>query len=368
MSALKSIVAAGTKLWLDSIDPELVRSNREEGATGATSNPVIVSDLIRTGRFDDDLIKLLDGGASDDAAAWQLTDKLVRAAQAVFHPVWQQTKGNDGYVSFELDPLLEDPVANIPHAERVRRYIELGKKWAAGHKNRMIKVPATPAGLDALVLPITAPLPPNPAELDEAVAILSKAKRPMWIIRVGHAHIRLFTSAAIGLAIVAALPASLTLITRLLVGWDIGILIYLVAAAAMMARSSTAQIRVHADAQDEGAFGLLILSVIAAMASLGAIFAEVAVVDHTDPSYGLYVALAIATVPLAAPEVMRETLAQLMQGALATLDKALKAVKDRFDGAPANEIGIVLSAQASLEDNWALLELARTHIGTKHVF
>jgi transaldolase len=32
----------------------------------------------------------------------------------------------------------------------VRRYIELGKKWAAGHKNRMIKVPATPAGLDAL--------------------------------------------------------------------------------------------------------------------------------------------------------------------------------------------------------------------------
>ena len=39
-----------------------------------------------------------------------------------------------------------------------------------------------PAGLDALVLPITAPLPPNPAELDEAVAILSKAKRPMiWL-------------------------------------------------------------------------------------------------------------------------------------------------------------------------------------------
>ncbi|MCE2762402.1 MAG: thiamine pyrophosphate-dependent enzyme [Acetobacteraceae bacterium] len=39
-----------------------------------------------------------------------------------------------------------------------------------------------PAGLDALVLPFTAPLPPNPAELDEAVAILSKAKRPMiWL-------------------------------------------------------------------------------------------------------------------------------------------------------------------------------------------
>jgi transaldolase len=150
MSPLKSLIATGTKLWLDSIDPDLVRENRAEGATGATSNPVIVSDLIRTGRFDEQLLKLLDQGKNDEEAAWALTDQLVRQAQEVFLPVWQETKGNDGYVSFELDPLLEDAQANIPHAERVRRYIELGKKWSAGHKNRMIKVPATPAGLEAL--------------------------------------------------------------------------------------------------------------------------------------------------------------------------------------------------------------------------
>lgn len=150
MSPLKSLIATGTKLWLDSIDPDLVRENRAEGATGATSNPVIISDLIKTGRFDEQLQKLLDQGLSDDEVAWRLTDQLVREAQAVFLPVWEQTRGNDGYVSFELDPLLEDPGANIPHVERVRRYVELGKKWAAGHKNRMIKVPATPAGLDAL--------------------------------------------------------------------------------------------------------------------------------------------------------------------------------------------------------------------------
>jgi transaldolase len=150
MSPLKSLVSSGTKLWLDSIDPDLVRENRAEGASGATSNPVIISDLIRTGRFDEDLHRLLDEGASDDQAAWRLTDKLVRQAQQVFLPVWEATAGNDGYVSFELDPLLEDPQANIPQAERVRRYVELGKQWSAGHKNRMIKVPATPAGLDAL--------------------------------------------------------------------------------------------------------------------------------------------------------------------------------------------------------------------------
>jgi transaldolase len=79
-----------------------------------------------------------------------MTDLLVKQAQEVFLPVWEETKGNDGYVSFELDPLLEDPQANIPHDERVRRYVELGKKWSAGQKNRMIKVPATDAGLDAI--------------------------------------------------------------------------------------------------------------------------------------------------------------------------------------------------------------------------
>ena len=67
-----------------------------------------------------------------------------------FLPVWERHEGNDGYVSFELDPLLEDPAASIPMPSASTRYIELGKKWSAGHTNRMIKVPATPAGLDAL--------------------------------------------------------------------------------------------------------------------------------------------------------------------------------------------------------------------------
>jgi len=150
MTPLQSLVASGTKLWLDSIDPDLVKSNRAEGATGATSNPIIIADLIKTGRFDKDIQRQAAEGLPDEEVAWRLTDMLVRQAQEVFLPVWEQTKGNDGYVSFELDPLIEDLELNLPHAERVRQYLELGKKWAAGHRNRMIKVPATPAGLDAL--------------------------------------------------------------------------------------------------------------------------------------------------------------------------------------------------------------------------
>ena len=148
--SLKSLIATGTKLWLDSIEPELVKKNRALGATGATSNPIIISDILKQGSQDEAIAAMLDKG-DDEFVAWAMTDKLVSAAMQVFQPVWEQTKGNDGYVSFELDPLLEDlQLAPKSITERTKRYIELGKKWAAGHKNRMIKVPATEAGLGAL--------------------------------------------------------------------------------------------------------------------------------------------------------------------------------------------------------------------------
>lgn len=147
---LESLVSTGTRLWLDSVDPDLVRESRTYGATGATSNPVIISGLIKTGRFDDELNQLMEQGLDDEAIAWHLTDQLVKQAQAVFADVNEATKGDDGYVSFELDPLLEATDCPLSVAERTARYIELGNQWSDGHANRMIKVPATPAGLAAL--------------------------------------------------------------------------------------------------------------------------------------------------------------------------------------------------------------------------
>jgi transaldolase len=147
---LQSLIATGTKVWLDSIDPEEVARNRAWGVTGATSNPIIVADLIKTGRFDQDLVRFLREGLDDEAIAWRLTDTLVGQAQEVFLPIWEQTRGDDGYVSFEVDPLLEDPQWNLSVEERTRRYLELGQQWSRGQRNRMIKVPATPAGLEAL--------------------------------------------------------------------------------------------------------------------------------------------------------------------------------------------------------------------------
>jgi transaldolase len=147
---LQSLVETGTKLWLDSVDPDEVSRNIAWGATGATSNPIIVAGLIKTGRFDHLMAEGVRSGMNDEVLAWHLTDRLVRQAQEVFLPIWQQTFGDDGYVSFELDPLLEDPDCPLSNPDRTARYVELGRKWSRGHKNRMIKVPATPGGLAAL--------------------------------------------------------------------------------------------------------------------------------------------------------------------------------------------------------------------------
>lgn len=149
--SIKSLISTGTKVWLDSIDPDLVRKNITLGAVGATSNPIIVSDLVATGRFDDRMRTLFDRGLSDEEVAWALTDYLVCEAQTAFADIYKSSRGNTGFVSFELDPLIEDIDTPLPHDERVKRYIELGRKWGIAHgDNRMIKVPATPAGLDAL--------------------------------------------------------------------------------------------------------------------------------------------------------------------------------------------------------------------------
>lgn len=148
--SLKSLVATGTKVWLDSVDPKEVEKMKPLGISGATSNPIIISDIIKAGGLDDQIAEFIKAGDADDLIAWKLTDHLVRSAQEAFRPVWEKTQGDDGYVSFELDPLLEDVQNPTPTKVAAARYVELAKKWSAGHDNRMIKIPATEAGLAAL--------------------------------------------------------------------------------------------------------------------------------------------------------------------------------------------------------------------------
>ena len=148
-TGIKSIVEQGSKVWLDSVDPDLITDAIENGATGATSNPIIIADLIKSGRFDASL-KRHQSSSTAEEIAWLLTDELVTKAEKAFLPIWEQTSGDDGYVSFELDPLLEDYSDGQRVDQSTDSYISLGKKWAMNHPNRLIKIPATEAGIAAL--------------------------------------------------------------------------------------------------------------------------------------------------------------------------------------------------------------------------
>ncbi len=159
--SIQSLIKSGTRLWLDSVDPTLVLSNFAMGVTGATSNPIIIADLIKTGRFDAKLREFAKNSQDAETSAWKMTDHLVSEAETVFRPIFDKTKGNDGYVSFELDPLLEDVTCSLTTLERAQRYIDLGIAWAENHPNRMIKIPATPAGLASLEALAAAGVPLN---------------------------------------------------------------------------------------------------------------------------------------------------------------------------------------------------------------
>ena len=44
--SLKSLIACGTKVWSDSVEPKVITTAVGRGITGATSNPIIIADII----------------------------------------------------------------------------------------------------------------------------------------------------------------------------------------------------------------------------------------------------------------------------------------------------------------------------------
>ncbi|HEX5211796.1 MAG TPA: DUF1345 domain-containing protein [Pseudolabrys sp.] len=93
-------------------------------------------------------------------------------------------------------------------------------------------------------------------------------------IRMAKLHARLFGSVLVGVAAVVLLPGDWWLSTRLLVGWTAGIGLYLILVHSVIWRCDVARLRQRAKEQDEGAFGILLLSMVATLASLVAIVFE----------------------------------------------------------------------------------------------
>jgi uncharacterized membrane protein len=85
---------------------------------------------------------------------------------------------------------------------------------------------------------------------------------------------RLFVSVAAGLVVLAILPATMRVSTRMLVAWDLGVSFYLTVVGWRMTRASIEALKQRAAQEDDGATAILALTVGAALASLAAIGAE----------------------------------------------------------------------------------------------
>ncbi len=108
-----ALKALGQSLWLDDIDREHLRSGlfqrliEEDGLAGATGNPTIFEHAItHSSTYDEQMQQLLALGknAQETYEALAMTD--VRLVADLLRPTYDQTGGQDGFVSIEVSPYL----------------------------------------------------------------------------------------------------------------------------------------------------------------------------------------------------------------------------------------------------------------------
>ena len=123
------------------------------------------------------------------------------------------------------------------------------------------------------------------------------ATRPPRMIRIIRSRPRLFIGAGVAIVVAAAAPTGWWMTTRLLVAWDVGVVFYLAAVSQLLATGGVDYLRARAASEDEGRFGILVLTALAALTSLGAI---VALLGNTPAGQrdSMQLALAIVTILL----------------------------------------------------------------------
>lgn len=152
MNPLKQLYGEGQSVWLDFIRRNLITSgdlNRlidEDGVRGMTSNPTIFEKAIAgSADYDESLRRALQRNPHGDIKELYETLAIedIQMAADVLRPIYDETRGADGYVSFEVSPTLaHDREGTIAEAQRL---------WKAVNRpNIMIKVPGTREGVPAL--------------------------------------------------------------------------------------------------------------------------------------------------------------------------------------------------------------------------
>ncbi len=151
MDPLQELSAAGQSPWLDFVRRTLITSGElqrliDGGMTGVTSNPSIFGKAIGGSTDYDEVIARFAGDGRDHEPLEIFEDLAIvdiQTAADVLRPLYDSSEGADGLVSFEVDPrLARDTAGTIEAARRL---------WARiDRPNVLIKIPATPEGLQAI--------------------------------------------------------------------------------------------------------------------------------------------------------------------------------------------------------------------------
>ncbi|MCO5949964.1 transaldolase [Mucilaginibacter flavidus] len=147
---VKQIHSFGQSIWLDFIDRAIISSGKlqslidDDGVRGVTSNPAIFEKAITSSSdYDNDIRSLAKTAKTNEELFFGLAVSDIQNATKLFEGVYNESKGEDGYVSLEVSPFLAlDAEGTAKQAD------ELWKK--VDRKNVMIKIPGTKPGLQAI--------------------------------------------------------------------------------------------------------------------------------------------------------------------------------------------------------------------------
>ncbi len=149
-SRLHELSEHGQSVWIDSISREWLRDGtlgrliEEDAVVGVTSNPSIFQKALSEGDwYDDQLRDVLQRQDDPREIFWELAVADIKEACDVLRRVWDAGKGQDGYVSLEVDPdLAYDRDRTIEQALQLHEWVE--------RPNLFVKIPATEPGLGAI--------------------------------------------------------------------------------------------------------------------------------------------------------------------------------------------------------------------------
>ncbi len=161
MKATGTLHDEGQSLWLDNITRDLLTTGTlkryvdDLSVTGLTSNPTIFDHAIKNSSAYDAAIrkKAKEGKSGEDLFFELALEDLTRAAD-LFRPIWDRTRGVDGWVSLEVSPVLaHDTKSTLAAAKDLHA--------RADRPNLLIKIPGTKEGLPAIEEAIFAGIPIN---------------------------------------------------------------------------------------------------------------------------------------------------------------------------------------------------------------